>query len=217
MFAKMKLVAAALALAAPLAVAGPAHAQARGVGVVSLDAAIQGTNAYRTAAQQIQTTYATQMQQAQARTETLQAELRPLQQAYQQAVQAPGATAESVRPAAEALERRRVSAQQEINQLQAPYLRAIAYVREQIMAQIEAPMQAAMAAANVDLVVQPEAVLSMTPNSPANLTTALTAQLNSRVPSVQAIPPEGWQQGDTLQAAQQQQQSQQPAQQPQGR
>ncbi|MCA1749976.1 MAG: OmpH family outer membrane protein [Sphingomonadales bacterium] len=154
----------------------------------------------------MQTTYAGQMQQAEARAQALQTELLPLQQAYQQALQAPGATAESVRPAGEALQQRRATAQQEINQLQAPYLNAIAYVREQLMAQIEAPVQAAMAAANVDLVVQPEAVLSMAPNSPANLTAAVTAQLNSRVSSVSATPPAGWQQGDTLRAAQQQQQ-----------
>lgn len=209
MFANMKIVAAALALAAPVALASPAHAQARGVGVVSLDAAIQASNAYRTAAQQIQTTYASQMQQAETRAQALDTELQPLRQAYQQAIQAPGATQESVRPAAEALQRRQTTAQQEINQLQAPYLRAIAYVREQLMTQIEGPVQAAMAAANVDLVISPEAVLSMTPNSPANLTSAVTAQLNSRVPTVQAVPPEGWQQGDTMRAAQQQQPTQQ--------
>lgn len=210
MFAKLKIFAAVLAITAPLAVAGPAYAQARGVGVVSLDAAIQDSNAYIAAAQQIRTTYASQMQQAEARAQALQTELQPLQLAYQQALQAPGATAESVRPAGEALQRRSAAAQQEINQLQAPYVNAITFVREQLMVQMDVPVQAAMAAANVDLVLEPEAVLSMTPNSPANLTAAVTAQLNSRVSSVSATPPAGWQQGDTLRAAQQQQPASQP-------
>jgi glycine hydroxymethyltransferase len=41
-------------------------------------------------------------------------------------------------------------------------------------------------------------------------TAAVTTQLNSRVPSVQAIPPAGWNPGDTARAQQQQQPAQQP-------
>ena len=72
-----------------------------------------------------------------------------------------------------------------------------------------------MAASNVDLVLEPSAVTRITPNSTADITAAVTSQLNIRIPSVQAIPPEGWNPGDTLRAAQA---AQQPAAaQPEGR
>lgn len=214
MFDKFKTLFAALILAVPLAVAGPVHAQARGVAVVNVDAAVQGTNAYRTALTQVQSTYASQIQAVEARQQALDAELAPLRQALQAAQNAPNATPASVQQSAQALATRQQTAQAELNQMQEPYLRAIAYAREQVMLQLEPALLAAMAAANVDLVLRPEAVLTATPNSPANLTSAVTAQLNSRVASVQIAPPADWQPGDTVRAAQQQQQ---PAQQTEGR
>ena len=206
MLTKYKLVIAALAFTAPVAIATPAQAQARGVGVISIDQAIQQTNAFRTAAQQIQTTYAAQIQQADTRAQALEAELAPLRTALQQAQQVPGATVDSVRPAAQALQTRQAAAQQELNQLQAPYLTALAYVREQVAVQVDAAVTAAMAASNVDLVLNPEAILKLAPNSSANITAAVTAQLDSRIASAQPTPPAGWQPGDTLRAAQPQQQ-----------
>ena len=200
---KIKLILAALVLAVPAALSAPAYGQARAVGVVSIEGAIQQSNAYRTAAQQIQTTYAAQIQQAQTRQQQLDAELAPLRQAYQQAQQAPGATAESVRPAAQALQARQASAQAELNQIRAPYLTALAYVREQIALHADAALTAAMTASGVDLVLNPEAVLRLGQNSPANLTPSVAAQLNTRVPSAQITLPAGWQPGDTLRAAQQ--------------
>ena len=212
MISKLKTLIAAVLLVGPLALAGPAHAQARGVGVVSIDAAIQGTTAYQNAVQQIQTTYATQIQQAQTRAQQLEAELQPLQQAFQQAQQAPNATQESIRPAYEALATRQQAAQQELQQLQRPVALAQQYVREQIAVHAQAALTAAMSAANVDLVLEPDAVTTIAPNSPANLTSAVTTQLNARVTTAQITPPEGWSPGDTLRASQQQQQQQNPAQ-----
>lgn len=203
MFGKLKILGAALVVASPIVAASPAVAQARAVGVVSVDGAIQATNAYRNAMTQIQSTYASQIAAAQARATALEAELQPLQQALQTAQQAPGATQESVRPAYEALATRQQAAQQEMANLNRPVLLAREYVREQIAVQVTEALNAAMTAANVDLVLNPEAVLTIAPNSPANLTSAVTAQLNSRVSSVQVTPPENWQPGDTLRAAQQ--------------
>ncbi|MEO1167654.1 MAG: OmpH family outer membrane protein [Pseudomonadota bacterium] len=215
MFSKTKTFFAGLLLALPMVATSPAHAQARGVGVVSVDAAIQQTTAFQTAATQVQTTYAAQIQQAQTREQALVAELQPLQQAAQAAQAAPGATAESARPAIEAFTTRQQAAQQELATIRQPILLATQYVREQIAVHFNDALTAAMAASNVDLVLEPNAVASLAPNSTANITAAVTAQLNTRVPSVQAIPPAGWNPGDTLRAAQQ---AEQPATaQPEGR
>ncbi len=203
MFSKTKAIIAGLLIAVP-AVAGtsPAFAQARGVGVVNLEGAIQATSAYQAAATQIQSTYATQIQQAQTRATALQAELEPLQQAAVAAQQA-NPNAQTPPPAVTTFTQRQQAAQQELATLQRPVVLARAYVREQIGIHFNDALEAAMTASNVDLVISPEAVTAISNNSPANITAAVTAQLNSRVPSVQAIPPAGWNPGDTARAAQQ--------------
>lgn len=205
---KPKALLAALVLASPMMMPAPASAQARGVGVVSIDRAIQQTTAYQTAVTQIRTTYATQIAAYQARATALQAELQPLQTAFETAQAAAGATEESVRPSYEALQTRQQAAQQELATLQRPFGLATEYAREQIAVRLSEAMTAAMTATNVDLLLNPQAVLSMAQNSPADITAAVTTQLNSRVPSVQITPPTGWNPGDTLRAAQAAQQQQ---------
>ncbi|MEM8697360.1 MAG: OmpH family outer membrane protein [Pseudomonadota bacterium] len=214
MFSKTKTFFAGLLLALPLVAATPAHAQARGVGVVSVDAAIQQTTAFQAAETQIQSTYATQIQQAQTRAQALQAELLPLQQAAQAAQQA-NPNAQTPPAAVTTFAQRRQAAEQELATLNRPLVLARQYVREQIGIHFNDSLTAAMTASNVDLVLEPNAVAALAPGSAANITPAVTTQLNTRVPSVQAIPPAGWNPGDTLRAAQQ---TQQPAAgQPEGR
>lgn len=210
MTAKIKTLFGSLLVAFAMLSASPALAQARGIGVVNIDAAIQRTTAYTNAMTQIQTTYATQLAQAQARATALEAELQPLQQAAQAATQAAGGNISADNPAIVAFTTRQQSAQQELATLNRPMLLARAYVREQIALHINDATQAAMTGSNVDLVINPEAVLVAAPNTTANLTPAVTAQLNTRVPSVQAIPPAGWNPGDTARAAAQAAQGTQP-------
>jgi hypothetical protein len=109
---------------------------------------------------------------------------------------------------------RQQAAEQELATLNRPMVLARQYIREQIGVHFNDAMTAAMTASNVDLVLSPEAITSIAPNSPANITAAVTAQLNTRVPSVQAIPPAGWNPGDTLRAAEA---AAQPTAQPEGR
>ncbi|WP_299327941.1 OmpH family outer membrane protein [Parasphingopyxis sp.] len=188
-------------LTLPLVAATPAHAQARGVGVVGVDAAIQQTTAYQAAVAQIQSTYAAQIQQAQTRAQALQAELLPLQQAAQAAQQA-NPNAQTPPAAVTTFTQRRQAAEQELATLNRPVTLAQQYVREQIAIHFNDSLEAAMTASNVDLVLEPNAVAALAPNTAANITPAVTTQLNTRVPSVQAIPPAGWNPGDTLRAAQ---------------
>ncbi|MBC2777847.1 OmpH family outer membrane protein [Parasphingopyxis marina] len=206
MFSKTKTFFAGLLLALPMVATTPAHAQARGVGVISVDGAIQATTAYQAAVGQIQSTYATQIQQAQARAVALQTELQPLQTAAQ-AAQAANTNPQVTPPAVTTFVQRQQAAEQELATLNRPMVLARQYIREQIGIHFNDAMTAAMTASNVDLVLSPEAITSIAPNSPANITAAVTAQLNTRVASVQAIPPAGWNPGDTLRAAQAAEQS----------
>ena len=202
------LSAAALAFATAGA-ASPALAQARAVAVISTDGAIQGSQAFQNAQQALRTTYAAQYQQLQTRQQALQGELTALQTAYNTAVQAQGATAESVRPQATALAQKQQAAQAELQRLQEPLALAEAYVREQIGVHLDAAAKAAMQQKGVDLALRPEAIVVAAAGSEANLTDEVVAELNRRVQNVAVQPPTGWQPGQTMQAARAQQSQQQ--------
>lgn len=207
-FLAPKALLASLALTAPMMVGGQAFAQARAVAVVDVEAAIGRSAAYTNAMTAMQTTYATQINQVNTRTTAINAELQPLINAYNAARSAPNATAQSVQPSATALQNRQNAAQQELARLSQPIQLARAYVVEQINAQLDPAVRNAMRARNVDLVVAPGAVIVATGN--ADITAAVTTELNRLVPNVQIVPPAGWQPG-------QQQQPAQPQQQPTGR
>lgn len=200
---------AALAVTAPMMVAGQANAQARSIGVVDDNKAVAESNAYKTAMTQMQTTYKAQIDQLNARRNALQGELQPLVTAYQNAAKAPNATEASVRPSADALQRKNAAAEQELQRLSEPVAIARAYVLEQIAPKVDEAVRNTMRSKQVDLVVVPGATVAYQPA--ADITAAVTTELNRLVPSVTITPPAGWRPG-------QQQQGAQPTQpQPQGR
>ena len=194
--------AAALALATIPAVtlAAPAYAQS-GVAVANLEGAIEQTNAYRTAMTQMQTTYKPQIDQARTRSTALDAELKPLVDAFNAAQRQPNPNRQALQTQYNTLQQRRQTADQEIQRITAPVTLARAYVLEQFTngGRLDAAVKAAMAAKRVNLVVQPQAVLLAQPA--ADLTTDITAELNKTVTSVQITPPAGWQPGQQQAAA----------------
>lgn len=194
--------AAALALATIPAVtlAAPAYAQS-GVAVANLEGAIEQTNAYRTAMTQMQTTYKPQIDQARTRSTALDAELKPLVDAFNAAQRQPNPNRQALQTQYNTLQQRRQTADQEIQRITAPVTLARAYVLEQFTngGRLDAAVKAAMAAKRVNLVVQPQAVLLAQPA--ADLTADITAELNKTVTSVQITPPAGWQPGQQQAAA----------------
>lgn len=212
---KTKLTKALLAgsiLAAPLAVATNAFAQAKSIAVVDQERAIGESNAFKTAMTQVQTTYKAQIDQLNARRTALQTEIQPLVTAYESAAKAPNATEASVRPSATALQTKNNAANQELQRLSQPIELSRAYVVEQIARQLNPALKSTMTARKVDLLLVPGATVSYEPA--VDITAALTAELNRLVPSVQIVPPAGWQPGQQQGAAP----AAQPAQnQPQGR
>ncbi len=210
---KTVLKSAALAIATlsvPAMVASPAAAQSRtSIAVANYEAAVVRSQAYRTAVEQMKTTYKADIDATNARATSLQTELKPLVDAYNAAVQQPGATAQTVQPQAQALQTKRQSGQQELARLQQRVTMATAYVEEQVGLKLNDAIKAAMKAKNVDLVLQPQAVVAREPY--VDMTESIVAELNKLVPSASITPPAGWKPGQAQQQAQQPAATQQPS------
>lgn len=197
---KFKLMLLAATIAAPGALAaGGATAQVSGIAVANPEQAVANSKAWTAARAQIQTTYKTQLDQANTRRTAIQAELQPLVTAYQTAARAPGASEASLRPQAQAIQTKQQAAQQELGRLTQPAQRAESYAIEQISGKLNDAVQAAVRARNVTLLLRPEAALFAQPA--ADITPAITTELDKLVPSVGITPPANWQPGGQGQQA----------------
>jgi Skp family chaperone for outer membrane proteins len=190
--------AAALSLPGVL-VATQAQAQVGGIAVADPEAAVAGSRAWQAARGQIQTTYKAQLDQAEARRRAAATELQPLVTAYQNAARAPGASEASLRPQAQALQTRENAVNQELARLTQQPQRAQAYALEQISLRLNEAVQAAVRARNVTLLLRPNAAIFAQPA--ADVTAAITTELDRLVPSVGITPPANWQPGQQGQAA----------------
>jgi len=186
---------AALFAAAPLALAFPqvAAAQATAVGVANLEEAVQKSNAYVLAINQIKTTYKPQIDTFEARSKVLNTEIQPLVTAFQTAQRAPNPNQAALQTQAQTIQNRQTAAQNELRNLYLPVGRAQAYVEEQIVTRLDAALKAAMTKKRVALVLQPQATVSYQPA--VDITSDVTAELNTAVPNVGITPPANWQPG----------------------
>lgn len=177
----------------------PAAAQSKlGVAVVSLDRAVAGSAAYQAAQTQMRTTYKANIDSFNARQTALDTDLKAKQAALQTAAQAAGQTptaaqTQQLQTQYAALQKSGQDAREELQRLGQPLARAQAYVEEQIVAKLSDALKAAMTQMKVDLVLKEAAAESFMPS--VDITSAVTAQLNTMVPSVSIVPPAGWQPG----------------------
>ena len=187
----------AAAFTAPAAFAANA-AQAQAVAVADPQAAMENTKAFQAAAATIRTTYASAITQLQTRQTAIQAELAPLVTKFQadQRANVPQATLQAE---ATAIQTRENAARQELGGISAPIQRAQAYALEQIQPKLADAVTAAMKARGVTLLLKPEGAYVIQPAS--DLTPAITTQLDAVVPSVNAVPPAGYQPGQNGAAA----------------
>jgi len=183
----------ASALATTGIAATTATAQVGGVAVADPQAAIANSRAWTTARGQIQTTYKTQLDQAETRRQAIANELRPLVQAFETARAAPNANQQALQTQAQTIQTREQAANAELQRLTLPAQRAQAYAIEQIQAQLGTAVQSAVRARNVSLLVSPQAVLFQQPT--ADITAAITTELDRLVPTVNTTPPANWQPG----------------------
>ena len=195
---KKMLLAAAIAAPATLAATG-AVAQVGGIAITDPSAAVRNSAAYTAARSQIETTYKAQLDQAQARSQAIDAELRPLVTQFQTAQSAPNPNTAALQTQYQAIQAKQQAGQAEIQRITLPAQRAEAYTLEQIQARLPEAVSNVVKAKNVTLLVNPQQVIFAQPA--ADITPAITTELNRLVPTVSITPPAGWQPGQQGQAA----------------
>ncbi|MET1754779.1 OmpH family outer membrane protein [Novosphingobium sp. RD2P27] len=205
----------ALAASLLLGVAQPAFAQntgtvVQGIAIANLDAVIANANAYKTAETQRQTTYKAQFDQARARGDALNAQLKPLADRFNADRQAAKPNQASLEQQAATIQQLQESGQAELQQILEPVGRSRAYVQEQIDEKLDQAVKNAMAKKKVSLLLSPQAVLAVN-NNAYNLNQDILAELNTLLPSAQIVPPQGWEPRQVREARAQQQGQQAPA------
>lgn len=181
---------AAGSVVAPLAVAPAAAQSNERIAFVNVNAVVVNSSAYQTAQTQRQTTYAAQLQQAEARRAAIQAQLDPLVQAFNAARQQPNADQAALQQQAQQIQQIQQAGQAELQQILAPVALSQAYVEEQIREQLGTAIQNAARANGVTMVITPDIILHA--EASHNLNEEVLAQLNSLIPVAQLVPPEGW-------------------------
>lgn len=181
------------AFASPLA-AAPAAAQAasavRGIAVVNIAGVVANSNAFKAASAQRQTTYKAQIDQYNARRQQLSAQLQPLVTKYQTDAAAANANQAALQQQAAQIQQLQQSGQQELQRLVAPVQLSEAYVEEQLQDKLAAAIEAAAKKKGISLVLTPDNVLYA--DAAYNLSQDVVNELNTMVPSVQVVPPQGW-------------------------
>jgi Skp family chaperone for outer membrane proteins len=189
----LKVTALAFATVALTAIAAPVIAQTGTVAVADPEAAVANSRAWATARTQIETTYKAQIDQANARREAIGKELQPLVTAFNTARAQPNANQAALQTQAQAIQTRQQAAEQELGRITLPAQRAQAYAIEQISARLNEAVQAVITSRNISVLVRPDATLFVQPA--ANITPAITTELDRLVPSVGTTPPANWQPG----------------------
>lgn len=189
--------------AAPAA-AAPASNVVQGIGVANLQVAIANTDAYRVASQQRPVTYKPQLDQAQARGNALEAQIKPMIDRFNAARQAANTPAlqQQLQTQARAIQELQEKGKQEIQQILLPAALSEAFVNEQIEDKLDQAVQKAMEKSRVSLLLQPNAVLARA--NAYDLTDEIVAELNALLPTAQLVPPQGWEPREIREARAQQ-------------
>ncbi|WP_427965107.1 OmpH family outer membrane protein [Altererythrobacter sp.] len=183
---KTSLVAASLATAAALAT--PVSAQVQGnIATVNAPGVIINTTAFQTAYQQIGTTYKSQLDTIRQRSEERQTLLKQLDTNNDNELDEAEQTAAQNSSQAQRI----AQIEQEVGQLSNQVDSARIYAIEQILRQYSPALQEVVTQRQIQFVVAPEAVV-YAPQQ-ANITQLVATSLNAKVPSVQIVPPQGWQ------------------------
>jgi Skp family chaperone for outer membrane proteins len=162
-----------------------------GLAIANLDAVIANSNAYKTAETQRQTTYKAQIDQATARGNALNAQLKPLADKFNADRQAANPNRASLEQQAATIQQLQESGQQELQRMMQPVALSRAYTEEQIDAKIDQAVKNAMSKKKISLLLSPQSVLAVSANA-YNLNQDILNELNTLVPSVQIVPPAGW-------------------------
>lgn len=205
---KKRIIAAMLAAPATLAFAAPATAQVSGIAFANPASVVGNSKAFAAANQQISTTYKASFDQMQQRRTALDNELKPL--AAQLDTNKDGKVSDeeikaaqtAKNPAIEKIATAQTNAQNDMARLSNPAARAELFAIESILRQYEAAQLRVVTARKIAVVLSPE-VFMYAPDS-ADISAAITAEIDKTVPSVAITPPADWQPSRETLAIQQQ-------------
>ncbi|WP_294093640.1 OmpH family outer membrane protein [Sphingomonas sp.] len=209
MITKKRIIASLLAAPAAFAFAAPAMAQtANGIAFANPTSVVGSSKAFAAANQQISTTYKTSFDQMQQRRTALDNELKPLVaqldtnkdgQVSDEEIKA-AQTAKN--PVIDKINAAQTNAQNDIGKLSNPAARAELFAIESILRQYEAAQLRVVTAKKIAVVLSPE-VFMYAPDS-ADISEAITAEIDKTTPTVSIAPPADWQPSrETLQIQQQ--------------
>ena len=216
-----KLITALVGGIAAVATVSPVFAQARsaapataasagpvvpGLGIADIDGIVASSAAARAATQQQQTSYKAQIDAIDTRQKQLNAQLAPLVTKYNNDAKAAKPDVNSLNAQAAAIQQLNEGGRQELNTLAQPIALSRAYVTEQIEAKMPQAVNAVMARRNISILLNPQALI--TANNPAyDLSRDILAELDRALPSVQVVPPAGWEPRQVREAKAQQAQA----------
>ncbi|MBB3940142.1 Skp family chaperone for outer membrane proteins [Novosphingobium fluoreni] len=177
-------------------IAQPALAQAAGtlvpgLAIANLDAVIANSNAFKAAETQRQTTYKAQLDQANARSTAINAQLKPLADKFNADRQGGKVGQAVLEQQAASIQQVQENGQAEIQRILQPVALSRAYVQEQIQDRLDQAVKSAMAKKKISIVLNPDAILAVN-NNAYNLSQDILAELNTALPSAQLVPPAGW-------------------------
>lgn len=189
--------------AAPAAPAATSNV-VQGIAVANLQAAIANTDAFRVAQQQRPVTYKPQIDQAQARGNALEAQIKPMIDRFNAARQGTMTPAlqTQLQTQARAIQELQEKGKQEIQQILLPAALSEAFVNEQIEDKLDQAVQSAMNKNRVSLLLQPGAVIARA--NAYDLTDEIVTELNALLPTAQLVPPQGWEPREVREARAQQ-------------
>ncbi|MGN6690247.1 MAG: OmpH family outer membrane protein [Sphingopyxis sp.] len=200
---KKILTASALAIAAlsvsPMLAAPAAAQSAKGVAVADLEDALAQSNAYKTALTQIGQTYKAQIDQVEARGQTLEAELNVLRAKANEEAKKTPKNQTAIDAAVKAFQEKQGAAQRELQGLSQPYELARTYVIDQISVRLDEAVKAAMTKRKVDLLLSYNPQIVLAAEKQVDITDAVAAELNALIPNAQIVPPAGYQPGQLMQ------------------
>ena len=208
MIIKKRIIAALLAAPVALAFAAPAQAQVNGIATASPVRVVDSSKAFAAAQQQIQTTFKAAFDQINARRQAAQKEAEPLlaqldtnkdKKVDDAEINAAKAAKNPVLDKIAALQ---TAANNDVGKLSNPAARAELFAIESVLRQYDAAQLRVVTARKIGVILTPEAFM-YAPDS-ADISDAITAELDKAVPTVSIQPPADWQPARETLALQQQ-------------
>lgn len=189
------------AFVAPVMAAGPI---VPGLGIANLDAIRANSNAYKTAQQQRQTTYKPQIDQANARAQQIQAQLKPLADKFEADRRAAKPNQAALQQQVAQIQQIQQAGQEEVNRILEPVALSEAYVDEQIADKLGTAVQNALNKRKISILLRPDGLIHA--DNAYNMNQPILDELNTLLPSAQIVPPQGWEPREIREARAAQQQ-----------